>query len=392
MARLWSSGFELNSLTANVEFTSVTGSPTIQTSIVRSGTYAMRSNPTGATAFVEYTYGSSNSVAAYVRFFIYIATATDALDKIFQFGGSSPGIDEVSIRMNSDRTLELWNDAGVGSQLGSNSDALNTDQWHMIEVFWDASSGTSTEARLDGVSFASGNATGSAAGVVFAKFGCVTTTTADLYFDDIAINDDSGSFQNSWPGEGGIIHLRPNAAGDDEQWVFDYDRIDEVTPDDGSTFIAHNILNQTAEFNLDATPTDLASDATVNVVQVGTRFHGSASSSNASFVLRIKATSGGTVEESSAITPPNTTWVTNAIAAPRNYHMTLYDLPGSSTDAWTKTTLDTAQIGVRISTQNTNNVDISTMWLLVDYTAGEGEPEPPATVVVMPTLLTLGVG
>jgi hypothetical protein len=59
--------------------------------------------------------------------------------------------------------------------------------------------------------------------------------------------------------------------------------------------------------------------------------------------------------------------MTNANANPRNYALTLYDLPGASTDSWTKATLDTAQIGVRHTVDNgTNAVNVSTLWLLVD--------------------------
>jgi hypothetical protein len=42
MARLWSSGFELNTTAAEVEFTSSSGSPVIDTTNPRSGTYSYK--------------------------------------------------------------------------------------------------------------------------------------------------------------------------------------------------------------------------------------------------------------------------------------------------------------------------------------------------------------
>ena len=104
MARLFSSGFELNSLTAGVEITSVTGSPTIQTGIVRSGTYALRANPTAATAFVTYTVDTTNisPIVQYFRSYIYISSYTNALDSILVL---ESGGDQVSVRMNSNGTL-----------------------------------------------------------------------------------------------------------------------------------------------------------------------------------------------------------------------------------------------------------------------------------------------
>ena len=85
------------------------------------------------------------------------------------------------------------------------------------------------------------------------------------------------------------------------------------------------------------------------------------------FVLRIKASSGGTVEESGNILA-TTTWQTNTAAAPRNYSLTLYDLPGASTTAWTKADLDTAQIGVKKIDGLAVLNRISTLWLLVEHT------------------------
>jgi hypothetical protein len=51
MARILQSGFELNSNTVGIEFDGRSGSPTIQTGTVRSGTYAMQvTGLTSATA------------------------------------------------------------------------------------------------------------------------------------------------------------------------------------------------------------------------------------------------------------------------------------------------------------------------------------------------------
>jgi len=48
--------------------------------------------------------------------------------------------------------------------------------------------------------------------------------------------------------------------------------------------------------------------------------------------------------------------------------LTLYDLPGSSTTAWSDGTLDTAQIGYDLTSASTSAAQISTVWMLVDYT------------------------
>lgn len=375
MARLWSYGAELNTTTEGVEVDSLTGTGSIVTSPVRSGTYAFRSNPSAGTGYLLYTYGAAAFTGkTYLRFYLYIASYTDALDQICALRDSA-GVALGSIRLNSTGTLELWDDAGT-VQLGSDSSALALNVWYRIELFADndGTTGTALTAKIDGTQFATGTHSPSAGAVANqVRIGAATTTTCDIYFDDVAINDASGSFQNSYPGAGQIIHLRPNAAGDNAAWTIqtaeanNYQTVDEVTPDDSTSRVASTTLNETDDHNLDATPSSLAKDDTINCVQVGVRYSATSTVLVPSFVLRIKSAASGTVEESGNITPNATSYVTNATASPRNYSLTLYDLPGASSTAWSKATLDTAQIGYRISVDDTVSVNISTVWLLVDY-------------------------
>ena len=78
-----------------------------------------------------------------------------------------------------------------------------------------------------------------------------TDRFAELYFDDLAINTNSGAYQNSWPGDGKIVHIRPNEAGDNAQWNrggtdsgANWSQVSEVTPDDINSFVTSNSSNQ----------------------------------------------------------------------------------------------------------------------------------------------------
>ena len=365
MARLWSSGQELNSATNGVENT-FNFTPNIQTSIVRGGLYAANPTPSGtAYNFVYDPYGSNTQGDLYVRSYFRITTAPSTQSVVVSIAGSAF---LVSIRCNTDRTLELWNEEDA-AQIGSDSSALSLNTWYRIELRLDTTTLASSvvDALIDGVSFASSSSQNLATGSSRVRFGDSGAKTYSFSYDDIAINNTSGSFQNSYPGQGKIIHLRPNAAGDNTGWTGAYTDVDEVTPDDTTTKLSSNTLDQIEDMNIDS-PTMMGDQDTVNVVAVGVRFNGVGASLNASFVLRIKASASGTVEESSAITPSNTTYVTNAAAAPRNYSLVLYDLPGASTTAWTKNDLEQAQIGVRLSATSTNAAQVSTLWASVDYT------------------------
>jgi hypothetical protein len=370
MARIWSSGFELNSTTAGVEFTSTSVTlPSIVTSLVRSGTYALRANPTTSHQFVKYSFALSGSEPSvvYIREYIRVASAPSTQTLVLSATHHTTDQLKFSIRMNTDRTLELWDEEN-GVQVGSDSTALDADTWYRLELKVDSTTPTSPdiEARINGSSFASGSVSvyGDKPGNI--RIGISTwNATADIYFDDIAVNDSSGSYQNSWPGEGKIIHLRPSVTGDNGDWTGDNTDIDEVTPDNDTTKIASNTTNHIEDVNIDNTPSGLLSSDSISLIHVGVRYNGVGSSANSSFVVRAKKASAGTVSEGSAITPANTTWMTNANAAPKNYPLTLYQDPDSNN--WTKANLDTTQIGVRISTGNTNDAQVSTLWLLVEY-------------------------
>lgn len=382
MARLWSGGAELNSVTDGVEQTLHVNSPTIVSTDIRSGTYVQQTTSlaSGTRRGIGYQFASAAADGPYFfRFYFKYKTLPSGNNIICTLNSQEvPSSGRVGIRLTSAGALRLVDEDGV---VGSNSSNLSSNTWYRIEIEYNRTGAAGAhvlKARIDGNEFVSSTTRSLSSGVHTLWLGgnleVEAQTQGEWYFDDIAINDSTGSFQNSYPGEGEIIHLRPNAEGDTTDWDSDtagpnsHQDVDEVTPDDiTSTIWEWNTANSVHEFNLDATPAALASDDTINCVQVGVRYRGAAASGNADFVLRIKASSGGTVEESATIAPANTTWVTNANSTPRNYPLTLYDLPGASTTAWTKTDLDAAQIGVRMAATDVSSCDVSTLWLLVDH-------------------------
>ena len=368
MARRWSTGFELQSVTNGMEWDTTVGSPTINTTIKRSGNASLRCNPTNSNAYLSYRYDSLfNTKDVYIRFYLYIATSTNALDIICMIREATFSTNICSIRLNSNRTLELWDDFNA-VQIGSDSSALNIEQWYRVELFYDESDG-SLNARINGTSFASG--TGS-----LEQFnnqiqvGCISSTIADLYFDDIAINNNSGSDQNSWPGEGSIIHGYPNAAGDNNDCsAGDYTSIDDnPTPDDSSTKAVLDNDNDILDVNCENSSTiGLTSFDTITLVQVGVR-EAEVSAAQASWKLRIKSASGGTVTEGSITTHNDTTYRTNGDALPRLYTLTSYTDPTTSL-AWTPTgtnSIDNMQIGIQ-AVDATPDTNVSTLWALIEY-------------------------
>jgi hypothetical protein len=383
MARIWSTGFENQSVTGGVELETIINSPTINTATTaaihgggNAGLASLRTNPTSTTASFRQPLASSSflSQTLYARFYLYIASSTGALVPIFRFTATST--DRMSVRLNSNNTLELWNGS---AQVGSDSSALSANTWYRIEVavtINGAGIGTDIEAKIDGTTFASA-ASQSIGAIDTIAMGVISSTTCDLYFDDVAINNNSGSYQNSWPGEGYIIHMRPSGAGASAQWRplsgSNYDNVDEVVPDDASSYVDTQARanNDVDTYAVADTPAHMDSSATVNVVSVGVRYARSASNTSDTFTPQFTANSGTNADVT--FQANGSSFRTNANTTPRNYQVNEYGTPGNNATALTKSHLDAATLGLKIiSAANNNDARVSTLWALVDYTPSSG--------------------
>jgi hypothetical protein len=120
----------------------------------------------------------------------------------------------VSARLTSGGKLQLWNETGTPAQIGSDSSAtLVVDTWYRIELkclVLQAGDDT-VELQLDGVSVASATLALATSDPVYIRVGFVTAPGANrvCYLDDFASNDNTGSDQTAFPGEGNVVLLLP---------------------------------------------------------------------------------------------------------------------------------------------------------------------------------------
>lgn len=201
MARLFTSGFELNSLVGGVEYDTITGTVSIITTTIRSGTYALKANPSATTGNVlkqVYTANQSTQIG-YLRVYINVSvrptTNPVGICSFTVIGGSNRAI----VLMQNDGTLVLRNSTNV--QIGSASSAVALNTWNYVELKADSSTNPGTfEARLNGVVFASGNDSAGANTFACIKVGNSTANeTYTMFFDDVAMNDNTTSTDNSYP-------------------------------------------------------------------------------------------------------------------------------------------------------------------------------------------------
>lgn len=404
MARLYSCGFELQSVTVGMEFNkgglnnNGTGGGGIVTANMRSGAACMRLNMTAANNWFGQVFKSAVSTTqAQSRIYIKFNSLPTGQSEIMGYWNSGAATRATWIRFdNTTSTLQLMNTSAV--QIGSNSAAITTGVWYIIELL---STGTTTNATVtarlgldDGstpTSFATSTTAASATFDACYLGTPQTVGTYDMLIDDWVINDSVGA-PSSFPGPGLLTFLQPNAAGDNNGWLTqvggtagsanNFTRVNEVPPNDVTSYNASATISVIDDFNITNTPSTIGANDTINVVQVGVRYTGASASADSAFQVRIKKASAGTVTSSTAITPASVTWFTNAAAAPFLYPLTLPLDPGGS--AWTKASLDTTQIGYAISTSNTNAARISNIWMYVDST-----PAPPVNTGA--TLAMMGV-
>lgn len=203
MARRVTSGFETGAFATEPGYVSLIGTPVLQSSVVNSGAAAMASVGSSA-ACMRYTapvpVGGILFARIYFDFTVNPAALADEL--WIEFGGGSPA---ARLRLTTAGKLQLW-DSSV--QIGADSAPLTPNTQYVLELAATSkvTAGTAyVEARINGVTLAtSAFANTGSSTITGVRAGHVSTTsmTGTFYTDDVAINDNLGASDNSFPGTG----------------------------------------------------------------------------------------------------------------------------------------------------------------------------------------------
>jgi ankyrin repeat protein len=370
--RLYSSGFELNSVANGVEF----GVPaptglSISSSVVRSGSYSLRQNSLTAGYIGHQWLAASADAHVFIRFYFRVAALPSMTARVLDIVDTS-GATRASLRLTSTGTLQLFNAA---AQVGPDSWALVKDLWHCMEMEFQSLNDAGydvLQARLDGTPFAASlkETLGKVARFRLGNTVTITGSTPDFYFDDVAINDQNGVGENEFPGPGKIVVLMPNAAGDSASGESGptpgkagWEMVKEVPPDDASGYWRLTATNDKLSVNI-ADTTTITKDNRIKLVQVGARVAG-ASGSPCSYSLGIKSQASGDQLNSGTTTLADATFSTHDDTVPRNYKLSVYADP-QSTNPWTVDRLNTTQIVVQ-SPDVKPEVRVTSLWALVEY-------------------------
>lgn len=376
------------------------GSPAVDATSLRSGSYGLHIASMSSGAGEGFRWRQVNSGATtghwYVRGYLYIVSAPGVNDStILAIAGATSQTSPVSgIKLNDDRTLTLNDEDGV---VGTSAVALATNTWYRIEMEVDntAAAGSHTVTlRVDGTNVVSATNRSIATTLTGFRIGGninnESNTTGEWYWDDIALNNDSGSYQTSWPGSGKIVHMEVDSDGtttnrgsQGTNWETGpstggtaYQQLDESPTANDATDYITLITNSTAVdsgtgvmlFNLESSSSaGIGASDTITLAAVRARMAGAATGN---FVYRQIIKSGASYLDN-AVTFQNTTgWYWDYYLEPRFSVAIAYTDPATGS-AWTTSGLDAAEVGVR-ATDADPDVQISKIILQVEYVPSAG--------------------
>ena len=380
MARLLTMGFELGLTTYTwpVEADNTFGSDGGSLSLVegRRGGSALRlqsfyyyasplDNGYGGRTVLRQFLSSPTYSKFYVRVYIRFTTLPGDTMIFCILGASTGGSQTAYCRLNTDGTVTFGADSPGGGDI-TTTKVLSTTTWYKFELLADIENALDTTVRLkiDGADqgAVNGSFTNGINRLSLLATSLVAPITMD--FDDIAINDSTGSHQNTYPPEAQIIALSPGSAGELSQWtsssgsaLADIDELPPLLTD----YLSSPGNNQKFFFTVQKP----RAGARVHMVEVGCQFSGTAGSGNARFVLTAQTANGGSVASSANILPTNTTVLVNALAVPYNSPLVMYTDPSGT--PWTPATLKSLQIGAATTNLVVNNDSrIYAIWALAE--------------------------
>jgi len=245
MARLLTTGAEAGD---KLDWSAYHGSQAhVSGTVAHTGTYSYYIN--GSDGY--YRLLVANKTELWIRSWVQMGDISNS-PVIFDFGvGSS----RVRVRINADGSISLL--SGDTTVLNTFNAVILPNIWYMFEVYLYPHDTTGVfQVKVDGVvknNYSGDTVPGTGAAITYVDFRGINWT--NTYHDDIAVNDNSGGVDDSWCGDGRVIALKPNAAGDVTGFTpsagANYDCVNEVPPND-SDYVEDNVDGTYDIYNLEA--------------------------------------------------------------------------------------------------------------------------------------------
>lgn len=362
--RLFTTGFEENDATATSMWNTWTSATIVTsgTTAPHSGTYSLKVT-TGQVVQRNLTTALTTGDVL-LRF--YWKTAELTSDNEFVRINNSGGTGLYRITKLGTGVIRLTN--SITATTHDTSLTVSTDTWYRMELKVVISDTGSLELRIyDGDStspletVSPGTQDTLSTNVQFFQFKEGTGGARTMYFDDLAINDSSGSFQTSFPGPGKIYLLTPNTevstaftplSGTDNSLM-----VDDVpgTPDDDTTYNSHGTANGEDRLGLTALGAEVTSDATIKLADVYGRVRGDGTTASRQMRFLIWDEGGSQTNGPTTALNDSTAFAVIGTAD----HLVL------DTSGKTKTNLDSFDVGYEPVTSH--NTFVTAVWVNVEW-------------------------
>lgn len=174
-------GFETQSMATELAGGSLSGTSSFSQTQVRSGAWALRSNPASSANGYANLGGTATFSGGFCHFGLYIATMPTVNRRVF---GDSGGTCNLYLQS----TGALRYTIATGSTLAVGSTVLATGTWYWIGMYYSATARNNVLVQIDGVNEITANYLG--ATLTTSVIGCDggEASAINLYFDDLIVD------------------------------------------------------------------------------------------------------------------------------------------------------------------------------------------------------------
>lgn len=375
-----------------------------ESSTVHSGFWALQTNITVADGNAACQAYHADQSVNFARVYVYVITRPSANAPILALDDTAQAVG--GLMMNTSGTVSAWAWNGAVTKFGAESAVIATGTWTELEVEVTSTVSLSigVTGRVNGTQFVSASNATTNSGTAWTGQVCVgnaegaNSATSNIIFDDVAVNDNTGSNNNSWPGVGSEILYTASAAGDGNSWLDNSGNagttnnytLSNTVPPNSAKFIQASSTSANDFYVMSPVSSTLPANSTINAVLVGGVWEGATTTAGnqSQFKLQIEQASAGTVASSAAQTPNFTSFRYNGGTSGTGVQGSkLVQVNDPTGAAWTNTTIGTMQIGAVLTTSHAAAVKIDQLNAYVDYIPGT--PSVGATNAISQTMASV---
>ena len=360
------------------ELNNISSGATFQTSVVKTGTYALRTNPTGSSVqWGEIRKRGANGrpttvldvATAYYSFYFRYATKPAATnDEICRILDTAAAM-KMTVRITSAGKLQAYDN--VPAQMGSDgATVLSADTWYLIEVQCGTGASAAWEIKINETSELSGTGAVGTTNNGSLRLGKAVNqngNTVDFFYDDWVISD------SAYVGTHLGATLIPTGDGTYTDWTGDYTALDEIPHDSDTTTVLSVNVNDAETVHLTDSGTASIS-GTIHCVETY------------AWVKRATASNGAVVVRTRSNTTDTDTGTNFTTTASYAVLGQTHIVDPATSAAWTTGGIDALQVGV-VNKNGVNDSLCSALHAYVCFTLSVG-----GATAARNTLTLLGVG